>query len=194
MPCGRGRRGRPEILRLRCVLCGSVFGLAGAVRPTRMRLRFAFCKSRSPEAKRSFLPLQEILRLRCAPLRMTERGAFRSGGRRGALFPDDGKAGFFRMTGGAAPAARDDGEACVFSIRRAHARPYKRKSCARMIYEEKPVRSKGRARFFPFPRYAPNLILRAARTRANQVGRRASARSRGQKNFRKKWHKSLDIG
>ena len=154
MPCGRGRRGRPEILRLRCVLCGSVFGLAGAVRPTRMRLRFAFCKSRSPEAKRSFLPLQEILRLRCAPLRMTERGAFRSGGRRGALFPDDGKAGFFRMTGGAAPAARDDGEACVFSIRRAHARPYKRKSCARMIYEEKPVRSKGRARFFPFPRYA----------------------------------------
>ena len=171
----------------------SVFGLAGAVRPTRMRLRFALCKSRSPEAKRSFLPLQASKN--CAFLQDDGEGAhFFRMTEWGMLLPDDGKAGFFRMTGGAAPAARDDGEACVFSIRRAHARPYKRKSCARMIYEEKPVRSKGRARFFPFPRYAPNLILRAARTRANQVGRRASARSRGQKNFRKKWHKSLDIG
>lgn len=67
----------------RRALRSSVFGLAGAAAPLADARALCGCKSRPPEAKRSFLPSQEILRLRCAPLRMTERGAS-SGGWKGA--------------------------------------------------------------------------------------------------------------
>ena len=82
----------------RRALCGSVFGLAGAAAPCANTRALCGCKSRPPEVKRSFLPLQEILRLRCAPLRMTESG--RSGGWEREL-----RGSVFGLAGAAAPCA-----------------------------------------------------------------------------------------